>query len=295
MRRRLLKMTVMDKKIDYLLQGRPKSIGVETVIQPLPHKDFRFASPFIVLHHMPPHNYPPGSPPARIHAHPHRGFAPVTLLFQGEGYHRDSRGNRGELKAGDAQWMFAGSGLLHSEGPTNEFLQRGGTYELVQLWINVPARHKWDEPYYQQAARAAMPLLFEEEGVDLRLASGTYGPLTGPLSSFTPVTIAFGSAAGGKTLRFRAEEGYWTLLYVLEGNVTVNRDQQVGAHQLAVLSKEGTDITVTTGADTKLVYLSGEPLEEPVAAKGNFLMSTQEEIAQAEQDYAAGRFGVLEE
>jgi quercetin 2,3-dioxygenase len=145
------------KMIDHLLKGREKSIGEETILQPLPHKDFRFASPFIVLHHLPPHQYPPGSPPERIHPHPHRGFAPVTFMFQGEGYHKDSEGNSGVLRAGEVQWMFAGRGLLHSEGPTKELLEKGGTYEFVQIWVNVPARHKMDTPDYQQAAQEEMP------------------------------------------------------------------------------------------------------------------------------------------
>lgn len=281
------------KKIDYLLKGREKSIGEETILQPLPHKDFRFASPFIVLHHLPPHHYPPGSPPERIHPHPHRGFAPVTFMFQGEGYHKDSEGNTGVLRAGEVQWMFAGRGLLHSEGPTHELLQSGGTYEFVQLWVNVPARHKMDAPYYQQAAQEEMPLLFDEEGVDLRLASGTYGELQGPIRSFTPVTSVFGTVQGGKTLTLSDPEGWWTLLYLLEGSITVN-EQPIEAHHLVVFSKEGTTINVSTQAPCKLLYLSGEPIEEPVAAKGNIVMNTQAEVEQAEKDFAAGAFGSLD-
>jgi quercetin 2,3-dioxygenase len=283
----------MNKKIDHILQGREKSIGVETIIQSLPHKDFRFASPFIVLHHLPAHYYAPGSPPERIPPHQHRGFAPVTFLFEGESYHKDSKGHTGVLKAGGVQWMFAGSGLLHSEGPTKELLEKGGNYEFVQLWVNVPARHKWDEPYYQQTNKEEMPGLFKEEGIELKLASGTYNDLTGPIKSFTPITAVFGTIAGNKLVNLKAEEGYWTLLYVLEGRIEVN-GTWVNEQQLVVFNKAGTDIQLETKADTKLLYLSGEPIDEPVAAKGNIVMNTQEEVQQAEKDFAAGKFGLLD-
>jgi len=283
----------MEKKIEHILEGRAKSIGEETILQSLPHKDFRFASPFIVVHHLPAQTYPAGSPPERLHPHPHRGFAPVTFLFQGEGYHKDSLGNSGVLKAGEVQWMFAGSGLLHSEGPTKEFLQKGGAYEFVQLWVNVPAKHKMGEPFYQQSTHERMPAITTEAGTDLRLASGIYKGLNGPITSFTPVTSIFGTLQAGKNISFEAPEGNWTLLYVLDGAVTVNQ-QPVEKYHLVVFSKTGTDITVTATADTKLLYLSALPIDEPVAAKGNFVMNTAEEIAQAEKDFEEGKFGVLD-
>lgn len=284
----------MDKKTDFILAAKEKSIGEETILQPLPHKDFRFANPFIVLHHLPPHHFKAGSPQERIHPHPHRGFAPVTFLFQGEGYHKDSKGNTGVLKAGEVQWMFAGSGLLHSEGPTKELLEKGGNYEFIQLWVNVPAKHKWDEPYYQQTTREQMPSVFSEEGVDLRLASGTYKNFTGPIESFTPITSVFGIVQENKTIHFTANEGYWTLLYLLEGSIVINNETEVTAHHLVIFNKAGTNITITTNATSKLVYLSAEPIDEPVAAKGNIVMNTQEEVLQAEKDFAEGKFGYLD-
>jgi quercetin 2,3-dioxygenase len=284
----------MKKKIDFILEGREKNIGEETILQPLPHKDFRFASPFIVLHHLRPEIFKPNSPPVRIHPHPHRGFAPVTFLFQGEGFHKDSAGHTGILKAGEVQWMFAGRGLLHSEGPSDDFLKKGGTYEFVQLWINVPARHKMDRPFYQQVTRHQMPLLFQDDGVDIRLASGELKNLIGPIKSLTPIVSAFGSAVKNKTLDLNAKEGYWTLLYILNGSIIVNDEKTVSAHHLIIFNKEDTDISITTISDTKLLFLSGDPINEPVAAKGNIVMNTNEEIEQAERDYAEGKFGVLD-
>lgn len=284
----------MHKKIDFILNGREKSIGSESVLQALPHKDFRFANPFIVLHHMRPHYYPPDSPPQRLHPHPHRGFAPVTFLFEGEGYHKDSAGNSGVIKGGEVQWMFAGKGLLHSEGPTKSFLKKGGHYELVQIWVNVPAKHKLDEPYYKQATKQQMPDMVADEGVDLKLVSGHYNNLQGPIQSFTPVITAMGNVAAGKQLLLTATEGYWTLLYILEGEAIVN-SRQVSGQQLVVFSKQDTDIAIVAQANTKLLYLSAEPINEPVAAKGNMVMNTAEEIEQAEKDYKDGLFGTLDQ
>ena len=284
----------MDKEIDFILKGREKSVGSETVLQPLPHKDFRFASPFVVLHHLTPIRFQPGSPPERLHPHPHRGFAPVTFMFQGEGYHRDSAGHTGTIKEGEVQWMFAGRGLLHSEGPTKNLLEKGGSYEFVQLWVNVPAKHKMDEPYYQQAGKEEMPQVFNVEGNDLRLASGHYDQLKGPIQSFTPVTSIFGSVRSGLEFQFHAIKDYWTLLYLLEGEILLNEAQSISGSHLVVFSKEGTDIRVQVKSDSKMLYLSGEPVEEPVAAKGNIVMNTEEEIKQAEKDISEGLFGSLD-
>jgi len=284
----------MSKNIDFILKGREKSIGEETILQPLPHKDFRFASPFVVLHHLPPKIYLPGSPPERIHPHPHRGFAPVTFQFQGEGYHKDSLGNSGYLKAGEVQWMFAGRGLLHSEGPSKEFLSSGGTYEFVQLWVNVPASHKWDEPWYRQAAPGQMPLMMQMPGVDLHLACGKYGDAIGPLYSYTPVVAAFGTVEKNASFTISATEGYWTLLYILDGELLIN-DKEVQAEHLVIFNKTGSAISIKALSGSKLVYLSGQPIEEPVAAKGNIVMNTAEEIDQAERDYAEGKFGKLKD
>lgn len=283
----------MEKKIDWVLKGREKSIGAETVLQPLPHRDFRFANPFIVLHHRTPIHFEAGSPAERLAPHPHRGFAPVTFMFQGEGYHRDSEGNEGIIKEGEVQWMFAGNGLLHSEGPSEAMLKKGGLSEYVQLWINVPAKYKLGKPYYQQAEKHNMPLLFPGSDDDIRLASGRYGDLVGPLESYTPIVSAFGSIQKNKTVSFIAKEGYWTLLYLLEGTAMVN-EQEIQAHHLVVFNKAGTGITITTSAYCKLLYLSGEPIEESVAAKGNIVMNTAEEVEQAEKDFAEGKFGRLD-
>jgi len=282
----------MKKSIEHILEGRAKAITPEqTVLQSLPHKDFRFANPFIVLHHLKPETIPSGSQ-FRIHPHPHRGFAPVTFMLQGEGYHKDNAGHDARVKAGDVQWMFAGKGIMHSEGPTRELLQRGGVQELIQLWINVPKAHKWDEPSYQSASRDEQPRILQQEGVDLRLASGEYDGVEGPLKSFTPVISVSGSIRQGKRVQLTAKPGYWTLLYVANGKACINQES-VNKYHLVIFEKANDEFIFTAEEDTQLLFLSAEPISEPVAAKDNFVMNTQEEVDQAIADHHNGIFGNL--
>lgn len=283
---------VMKKEISHILLGREKKITEEeTVRQALPHKDFRFANPFIVLHHMGPELIQPGQQ-SRIHPHPHRGFSPYTFMLQGEGFHRDNTGNDEIIKAGGVQWMFAGKGILHSEGPTREMLQHGGTQELIQLWINAPRANKWDKPFYQSASKEALPKVMQAAGSDFRLASGEYEQQTGPIQNFTPVISMIGELAAGKKAHFTATAGYWTLLYIVKGAVTLN-DKTIPQYNLIVFEKGNEDIWVTATEDAQLLFLSAEPLDEPVAAKDNFVMNTPEEIEQAIADYKNGVFGNL--
>jgi len=282
----------MKKKIQHILMGREKQITKEeTVRQPLPHMDFRFANPFIVVHHMGPKDILPNQE-LRIHPHPHRGFAPVTFQLQGEGYHKDSAGHDEIIKAGDVQWMFAGKGILHSEGPTKNMLEKGGVQELIQLWINVPKAHKWDEPGYQSATKEQQPRVLQQDGVNLRLASGSYDGKTGPIKSLTPVISIVGEVEQGKQVQFMATPGYWTLLYIAKGRVNINQET-VEQYNLVVFEKDNEEIILTAEEDAQILFLSAEPIDEPVAAKDNFVMNTSEETNQAIEDYKNGLFGSL--
>ncbi|PAW94618.1 hypothetical protein CKK33_14410 [Mucilaginibacter sp. MD40] len=283
----------MKKKIRHILKGREKQITKEeSVLQPLPHIDFRFANPIIVLHHLQAKPIEPGQK-LRIHPHPHRGFAPVTFQLQGEGYHMDSAGHKGTIKAGDVQWMFAGKGILHSEGPSEDMLKTGGTQELIQLWINVPKAKKWDEPFYQSATKQQQPEVLQQPGVSLRLASGNYDGKVGPLKSFTPLVSISGEIEQGRQVQLMATPGYWTLLYIAKGRVMINQEE-ISEHHLVVFEQDNEEIIITANEDTQLLYLSAEPINEPVAAKDNFVMNTPEEVKQAMQDYREGVFGTLE-
>jgi redox-sensitive bicupin YhaK (pirin superfamily) len=172
-------------------------------------------------------------------------------------------------------------------------LRTGGVQELIQLWINVPKANKWDGPTYQHASKEQLPKVLEQEGVDLRLASGEYEGKTGPLHSHTPVVSIVGEIEKGKRVQFTATPGYWTLLYVAKGSININLDT-VNRYNLVVFEKENEEIFVCAEEDSQLLFLSAEPLDEPVAAKGNFVMNTPEEIQQAVADYNSGVFGTLD-
>jgi quercetin 2,3-dioxygenase len=283
----------MQKKINHILYGREKRItDTETVRQALPHKDFRFANPFLVLHHAGPVTISPGHE-SRIHPHPHRGFSPYTFMLQGEGFHRDNAGNDEIIKAGGVQWMFAGKGILHSEGPTKELSENGGVQEFIQLWINAPKANKADKPFYQAADKEQLPQVLKQDGVNFRLASGEYDGETGPIQNFTQVISIIGEVSAGKQVHFTATPGYWTLLYVVKGTIEVNDKETVGAYNLIVFEQDNDEFTVRASEDAQLLFLSAEPLDEPIAAKDNYVMNTPEEIEQAMSDYKKGLFGEL--
>ncbi|MBI1782651.1 MAG: pirin family protein [Sphingobacteriales bacterium] len=284
----------MKKAIAHILLGREKQITKEeTVLQPLPHKDFRFANPFIVIHHLKPETIIAGAE-FRIHPHPHRGFSPVTFVLQGEGYHKDNAGHDETVKAGDVQWMFAGKGLLHSEGPTKELLKKGGVQEFIQLWINAPKAHKWDQPFYQSAKKEELIPVINDEGVNLRLATGEYDGKKGPINkSHTPVVSIVGEISKGKRVQLTATPGWWTLLYIAKGKLCIDQES-IDQYHLVVFQKENEEIVICAEEDTQLLFLSAEPIDEPIAAKDNFVMNTAEEIEQAMKDYENGVFGVLE-
>ena len=280
----------MQKKITHILNGREKEIAPgEKVLQPLPHAEFRFANPFIVLHHLPPRTIEAGSQ-IRLPMHPHRGFSPVTFQLQGEGFHLDNAGNEGYIGPGDVQWMFAGRGIVHSEGPTPRMLEQGGVREIIQLWINAPGAHKFDEPYYQSAPKELQPPVLEQEGVHLRLASGLFEGHTGPLKSFTPVITISGDIEKGRRVQLSATPGYWTLLYIARGAVCIN-SESIAEHHLIVFEKDNDELIITAETDTQLLFLSAQPIDEPVAARDNFVMNTPQQIDEAIADYQARRNG----
>ncbi len=284
----------MRKLIDHILEGREKNITKDDkVLQPLPHKDFRFANPLVVVHHIPPTDIPAGSS-MRLHPHPHRGFAPVTFQLQGEGSHKDSEGNNEIVKAGDVQWMFAGKGILHSEGPSARILAEGGTQELIQIWVNVPAKNKFDQPSYQFVAKDNQPIPIKEEGIEFRLISGEYENKKGLINTLTPITILIGEIKKGKRVQLNAKEGYWTIIYIASGTVNINMESIV-QHHLIVFEKENDEIIICAEENAQLLFFSAEPINEPVAAKDNYVMNTKEEIEQAFEDYKNGLFGTLEQ
>jgi hypothetical protein len=225
--------------------------------------------------------------------HPHRGFEPVTFLFDGEIYHRDSLGSEGYLNKGDVQWMTAGSGIIHSEGPTENFSKNGGTMELIQLWVNLPKKYKMEKPGYQQVNKNEMPSFSSaNKNIELRLVSGTYEEKTGPVKTFSPIISMMGTFEGQDNMLFTFPEFENTLFYLLSGNVKIN-DQDIKSNQCVFFKNKGNEIVLETEGVGKFLLLSGEKLNEPLATYGPFVMNTEQELMAAISDYQEGKMGHL--
>lgn len=224
--------------------------------------------------------------------HPHRGFETVTIVYQGEVAHQDTAGNGGLIGPGDVQWMTAGAGLMHEEYHSDRFAQSGGTLEMVQLWVNLPARDKLVDPAYQAITADDIPVVELPEGAgSLRVIAGDYDGHTGPARTHTPMQVWDIRLQAGRQTKLTLPEGWGGALVTLHGPVLINDSSISRDAELAVLSREGSGITLEANADATVLLLSGEPIDEPVVGHGPFVMNTTEEIRQALSDFHGGRFG----
>lgn len=282
------------KNIERIEAAHSFKMGSMTVKQPLPARGMNKVGPFILLHHAGPKEIKPGTRKFRIDPHPHRGFQPVTFIFQGEVEHYDSKGNHGLLKAGEVQWMNAGSGIVHSEGPPLSFFEKGGTSEIIQLWINLPKAKKMSEPSYQDIKKDSIPVLEENDGkVQFNIVAGTYKSVKGPAITATELTAmtAYFKAGAETTLSFPSS--FVASVYLLDGELIVNNDRSVEKEHLVVFDNAGDSFTIKATEDSKLLILAGEPINEPMISHGPFVMNSIEEINEAIDDYEAGKMGVL--
>lgn len=268
------------------------NVGPFKVKQPLPNDQLSQLSPFILLHHGGPSHHEPGEIKARLSPHPHRGFEPVTFLFSGKIHHKDSTGSEGFLQSGDVQWMTAGSGIIHSEGPSSAFAKEGGDMELIQLWINLPRQFKMVPPKYQDIKKETIPSL-EENGFELKIVAGEYKTLKGPASTFSPILAMMVHFKNDADTIIHIPSSYNAMLYVLDGKIESN-GATVEKLNMAIFNKDGEDIQLTAKSEGKLLLLAGEPIDEPVVSYGPFVMNYPGEIKQAISDYEMGKMGVLE-
>jgi hypothetical protein len=253
---------------------------VHTVLDYQRHPEL---SPFLLLDHAGPADFPPADKPRGVGWHPHRGFETVTVVLDGEVDHQDTAGNGGRIGPGDVQWMTAGSGLLHKEMHSDAFTRRGGRFHALQLWVNLPAKSKMTAPRYQTLLSADI-----QSVGGVRVIAGEYGGARGPAKTFTPVNLLL-ARVDGKT-RFNLREGYSAGLYVVDGNLTVN-GERAASGELVVLDRKGDEVEID-GQGTVFV-MNGAPIDEPVAGYGPFVMNTPKEIQQAFADYHAGRLGKI--
>ena len=254
--------------------------------------DARAFSPFLLLDHAAPTEFKPAERPRGVGEHPHRGFETVTIAYQGEIEHRDSGGNAGRIGPGDVQWMTAASGVVHEEFHGRDFTKRGGTLEMVQLWVNLPARFKMSKPAYQDLLSKEIPVV-EIPGGSVRVIAGEFRGAKGPARTFTPLDLWDIRLQAGSTLEVPTPDGHTAILLNLRGAVKLGGTASLGEGELARFERKGGPIGIDASTDSRLLLLSGEPIDEPVVGYGPFVMNTQAEIRQAITDFQAGRMGRL--
>jgi redox-sensitive bicupin YhaK (pirin superfamily) len=252
-------------------------------------------NPFLMLDYAGPTRIQPGERPRGVGEHPHRGFETVTIAYQGAVEHRDSAGHSGTIRPGDVQWMTAASGVVHEEMHEREFARQGGTFEMVQLWVNLPKAQKMSKPRYQGLLKEQIPVVQLGEGGTARVIAGELNGAKGPAQTFTPVNVFDVRLNAGSVAQLSLPEGHNAGIVLLRGSIQVNTTQTVeGEAKLALLSAEGEAVLLYAKQDSILLVLSGEPIDEPVASYGPFVMNTRDEIRQAVSDYGAGKMGHLQ-
>ncbi len=250
-------------------------------------------SPFFLLDYNALTNFPPREEPFGVGPHPHRGFETVTIAYKGKVAHNDSRGGGGVIGEGDVQWMTAGSGLLHKEYHEQEYNREGGPFQMVQLWVNLPAKDKMTEPKYQAIASAEMGRVPLPGGGEVEIIAGEFAGVKGPASTFTPVHLINLKPKAGETVHLSFPEGYTTAVLAIDGSAKINDAEKLETNNLALFERKGVDIRIEALEDSILLVMSGEPLNEPIAQYGPFLMNTKTELAEAIDDYRNGKFGYL--
>ncbi|MEY3324765.1 MAG: hypothetical protein RLZ11_1079 [Bacteroidota bacterium] len=249
-------------------------------------------SPFFMLDYASKFEFPPSKTPRGVDVHPHRGFETVTIAYHGKIAHHDSAGNKGVIEEGDVQWMTAASGVLHKEYHEASFSRQGGPFQMVQLWVNLPAANKMTTPRYQELKKESMGRL-KFDGGELEIIAGEFDEVKGPAKTFTPVHLSnlHLKKEGAFTLHFPSH--FNTGLLVVKGSVQIN-GTSASTNHFVLLSNDGEDINISASEESTILILAGEPIQEPLVAYGPFLMNTWEEIEQAISDFNLGKFGVLD-
>lgn len=249
--------------------------------------------PFLLLDYAGPHRFAPAAAMRGIGEHPHRGFETVTIVYQGELEHRDSSGSHGTIGAGDVQWMTAASGVVHEEFHSEQFTRDGGTLEMVQLWVNLPAKQKMTPPRYQGLLDADIPRVSLSGGAGtVRVIAGNFQRTTGAAKTFTPINVWDVELLEGKVAGFELPEGHTALVIVQSGAARIN-GRSIETVELVELDPIGSGVRIESDVGARILLLSGEPIGEPVVGQGPFVMNTREEIARAIRDYQNGRMGRL--
>lgn len=284
-----------NRSVSHLLFAHPYDMGGIPIRQPFPTANVQQIDPFLLLHHadvkVPKHTEPRH---AGVGPHPHRGFSPVTFIFKGGVHHRDSRGNNSIVYEGGAQWMNAGMGAIHSERPPDNIHELGGRQEIIQLWINTPAKNKMDQPAYFAVQANEAPQFRSQDGlVSAKVFSGNVLGLTGPIPSGTAINAVTLSVKKGGSINIPLPPSHHAFVYLLDGKLNIDGYGLTEDHHAAVFAKDGEGISFSALEDTRVLLMSGEPLNESVVSHGPFVMNTQTEILEAMRDYQKGKMGIL--
>ena len=289
------------KKIEVIVPPRePHFVGdgfrVHNFIPSAYRLDMQRMDPFIMLDYNSRFYFPPSDKPKGVGVHPHRGFETVTIAYKGRVAHHDSAGGGGIIGEGDVQWMTAASGVLHKEYHEETFSKEGGEFQMVQLWVNLPAKYKMSNPKYQAIANREMGIVKLENNSGLvEIISGEYQGIKGPANTFTPITMLNVKLNSQGEAEFNFPAHFNTALLVIDGEIQVNETAVVPADHFLLFENEGEQFTIKGLKDSTVLVLSGEPINEPIAAHGPFVMNTRQELVQAFQDFQNGKFGFLED
>lgn len=272
------------------------NMGPIRLRQPIPTEGIKNVDPFILLHHYGPYAISEFNNPFDLGPHPHRGFEPITLLFKGEQLHRDSLGNEMLVKAGDVQWTTAGRGVIHAEGPTKEFVKKGGELEGIQLWLNLPAEKKMIPANYQHIKSEDMPIIDNEENsIELKIVAGEQQEKKGLVKTQTSVNVFTAQTKAFGKMEIEIPKTHQSLIYLLDGEIIVNGQTTLkkGFAQMVTFNQDGNTIEFEAKKESILLILSGKPINEKVAQYGPYVMNTQTEIMEAMRDYQMGKMGYL--
>ncbi len=283
------------RSVKQIIKSEKVDMGGIILDQPLPNKFMDQIDPFLLIHHW--DDELKGGRQQKdvgVGPHPHRGFSPVTLIFNGGVQHRDSRGNNSIVTEGGTQWMFAGRGITHSERPVEELAENGGTLEFIQFWVNVPAKNKMEQPFYKAITKEETPIkISDDKKIEIAVVSGEMNDVKGKVETYTPInTLRFNFLKDGK-IEFDIPKEHNTLFYLLKGKVQVNDEQEINAKELIHFDNDDSKIKFTAQENGYGILLSGTPIGEEVESYGPFVMNTQTEIMEALKDAQIGKMGVL--
>jgi redox-sensitive bicupin YhaK (pirin superfamily) len=258
--------------------------------------DMQRMTPFILLDYASKFYFPPADKPRGVGVHPHKGFETVTIAYKGRVAHHDSSGGGGIIGQGDIQWMTAASGVLHKEYHEEQWSKQGGDFQMVQLWVNLPKKDKKSDAKYQAIQNADIPRykLTDDKG-EIEVIAGEYKGVEGIASTFTPIHMFNARLKQGGKADFAFPADYNTLLLAIEGSIVVNGKEKAPTDHLVLMANDGENFDIEATTDALVLVLSGQPIHEPIAAHGPFVMNTREELIEAYNDFNSGKFGYLED